>query len=199
MKTPSSIYQNINQINPLAVQAYLKKSNWLEVESKRQSVGIFQKFFENDFAEIILPKDKDLLDYKRAMLRVAETIAVSENRKVDSVITDLLFPYSDTIHFKWGQEEVEKELISLDEAIDIMQQIRELLTILAQEEAILEQLSPTDSSKKAADFIQKCCLGKIDTAGFAIEIVTPLQKELQNFSRKVVLRLLTSIQLIQKK
>lgn len=205
---------SISQISPLAVQAYLKNNAWQKVNSKRAEVAIFHKKLPNDVAEIILPKDRQLLDYKRTMLRAAETIAFSEQRSIESVLTDLLLPPADIIRFQSTQHLIENGIVSLNQGLNWIENIKKVLLATACDEVQATLSHPQLNYKKAQHFIQNCRLGQAEKGDFILPIICPLTKHTtgnyhllnqnqqhqnQVFARKVTTRLLRSIQELKQK
>jgi len=207
--------EKMNVVSPLAVQAYLKNRGWQKIESKRQEVAIFQKEWGGDFFEVILPKDRTLLDFQRAMLRVVETIAASEDRGVDALITDLLLPPADIIRFQLEQEKIENGTVPLKDGVNWIENVSKALLAAACDEVQPSSFHKRLTYKEASHFIKNCRLGQTELGSFVIPVICPLvidseedseiafakNKPLlaESFGRRVTTRLIKSLQKLKQK
>lgn len=84
------------KINPHAVVRYLKDTGWMQYKTKKEYIKIFQKITEKEeFYQVIIPIDKTLADYKKAMFDAIEQIAFLEGQSTEQLMLYLLNPNTD--------------------------------------------------------------------------------------------------------
>lgn len=94
------------KINPHAVVRYLKDTGWMQYKTKKEYIKIFQKITEKEeFYQVIIPIDKTLADYKKAMFDAIEQIAFLEGQSTEQLMLYLLNPNTDLGGCKMSQEE----------------------------------------------------------------------------------------------
>lgn len=57
------------KISPLAFAKYLKDMGWEQYQSKRQYIKIFQHEKNDDFFQVIIPTEKNLMTIKKQCIR----------------------------------------------------------------------------------------------------------------------------------
>lgn len=132
------------KIDPFAFSKYLKNTGWIQFESKRKNVKIYQLEIEENFFQVIIPCDKRLCDYKQAMYKAVETVAMAENKSVEQVMLYLLNPNTDILKIRLQKKEIEAGNILLDDAICLYENAKKLLAATA-----LDILHPKKVSSRA--------------------------------------------------
>lgn len=64
------------------------------------SVLIFQLQTDFDFFQVTIPMDKGLSDYKEAMYKAVETVALAEHKSIEQVMLFLLNPSADILKIR---------------------------------------------------------------------------------------------------
>lgn len=85
------------EIGYSAIQRYLQENGWKPFKTKRSDISIFQYFEDNQFEQVVIPKDKEISDYAISMYRAVQTIADVEKKPIEEILLKLLEPNSYTL------------------------------------------------------------------------------------------------------
>lgn len=89
------------KINPHAVVRYLKDTDWKQYKTKKEYIKIFQKITDKEeFYQVIIPIDKTLTDYKKAMFDAIEQIAFFEGQSTEQLMLYLLNPNTEILKIR---------------------------------------------------------------------------------------------------
>ena len=93
------------RLNPFVLSKYLERNGWNFIERKRKDIHVYQlQTSVDDFVQVSIPLDRDLVDYKEALYLAIETIACTEHKPFDNFLRDLLgidFSSEEKIHTDW--------------------------------------------------------------------------------------------------
>ena len=161
------------KINPLAFSKYLKDTGWVQFQSKRTNVKIFQLENSEDFFQVIIPVDKKLNDYKQAMYKAVETVAAVENKSIEQVMLYLLNPNTDILKIRLEKKEIEAGNILFDDAIHLYENIKKLLAATA-----LDILHPKKYHQGRIDdavtkFLSNCRFGQTEIGSYVVSVICP--------------------------
>ncbi|MCG2792875.1 MAG: hypothetical protein L6262_04925 [Weeksellaceae bacterium] len=154
------------------LQKYLLNNGFKKVESRRQDLAIFFKNGENP-TEIIIPLNRDFIDYKSAIRSILNKIAIYEDRNVEYVINDLIIPPSDIIRFRVVNDGTENGLISLHDGFNLLENAKKSLYAAACDIVSPAIYHKKLYSKSANQFIESCYLGQTERGSFIASIVCP--------------------------
>ena len=101
------------QLNPLAVCKYLEQTNWKLYPFKRKDVKVFQYVVDATFKQVMVPMNKEFIDYKRVMYNVVQTVAELEQKSIEQVMLYLLNPNTDILRIRLNKKEIESGNIYL--------------------------------------------------------------------------------------
>lgn len=161
------------KISPLAFAKYLKDTGWEQFKSKRAYIKIFQYEKNDDFFQVIVPTEKKLSDYKEAMYKAVETVAVAENKSVEQVMLYLLNPNTDILKIRLEKSTVEAGNILVDDAIRMYENAKKLLAATA-----LDILHPKKYHQGRMDecvlkFLSNCRFGQTEIGSYVVSVVCP--------------------------
>ena len=115
------------KINPHAVVRYLKDTGWMQYKTKKEYIKIFQKITEKEeFYQVIIPIDKTLADYKKAMFDAIEQIAFLEGQSTEQLMLYLLNPNTDILKIRLQKKDVEAGILLNRECDEYREKIRSL-------------------------------------------------------------------------
>ena len=69
-------------------------------QTKRENIKIFQFERNDEFFQVIIPMDRSLNDYREAMYKAVETVAIAEAKSVEQVMLYLLNPNTDILKIR---------------------------------------------------------------------------------------------------
>lgn len=161
------------KINPLAFSKYLKDTGWIQFQSKRSNVKIYQYEVGTEFFQVIIPTDKKLSDYKQAMYKAVETVAIVEQKSVEQVMLYLLNPNTDILKIRLEKKEIEAGNILFDDAIRLYENAKKLLAATA-----LDILHPKKYHQGRIDdavtkFLSNCRFGQTEIGSYVVSVVCP--------------------------
>lgn len=161
------------KINPLAFSKYLKDTGWIQFQSKRINVKIYQYEVGTEFFQVIIPTDKKLSDYKQAMYKAVETVAIVEQKSVEQVMLYLLNPNTDILKIRLEKKEIEAGNILFDDAIRLYENAKKLLAATA-----LDILHPKKYHQGRIDdavtkFLSNCRFGQTEIGSYVVSVVCP--------------------------
>ncbi|MBW4506699.1 MAG: hypothetical protein KME64_09330 [Scytonematopsis contorta HA4267-MV1] len=78
--------EKFQNINPQQVEVYLIAQGW----QQQQKIGDKASIWTLDDFEILLPLKPEIIDFKRRMLEVVETLALQEKRSQIEILGDLI-------------------------------------------------------------------------------------------------------------
>lgn len=161
------------KINPLVFSKYLRDTGWIQFQSKRTNVKIFQLELETEFFQVIIPVEKCLNDYKQAMYKAIETVAAAEQKSVEQVMLYLLNPNSDILKIRLEKKDIETGNILFDDAIRLYENAKKLLAATA-----LDILHPKKYHQGRMDdtilkFLSNCRFGQTEIGSYVVSVVCP--------------------------
>lgn len=212
---PLKLYNITDKLNFLEVQSYLSNTGWQRRKSKRDYIAIFINKVNKDVYEIVLPLDKDIADYGKAMYDVVNELSKFENREIDQVINDLSNPLADTIRFRVSSIDTQNGTIPLNEGFSLFESAKKMLLSAACDIIQPEFYHKRLSLKAAQQFIEQCRLGQTEHGSFVTSIICPFINQsfddipnqltffdetsecANSLTRKVTTRLMESIKFIK--
>ena len=82
--------RNISHID---LAKYVTDLNWVAYKGKTANfLKIFQKEYNDNFYQIIIPFNRNLSDYTEAMYKAISVVAITEEKSTEQVILELLNP-----------------------------------------------------------------------------------------------------------
>lgn len=133
------------KINPHAVVRYLKDTGWMQYKTKKEYIKIFQKITEKEeFYQVIIPIDKTLADYKKAMFDAIEQIAFLEGQSTEQLMLYLLNPNTDILKIRLQKKDVEAGILLNRECDEYREKIRSLEKAMCELSDPVFTLSPEE-------------------------------------------------------
>lgn len=104
----------------------------MQYKTKKEYIKIFQKITEKEeFYQVIIPIDKTLADYKKAMFDAIEQIAFLEGQSTEQLMLYLLNPNTDILKIRLQKKDVEAGSIFFDDAINLFENAKKLIAATA--------------------------------------------------------------------
>jgi hypothetical protein len=162
----------LQKISFATIQRYLQNRNWQKIQSKREHLVIYYKDSPNP-TEILLPLDRNFIDYNDLIFSAIQRISKTENRDIEQVINDLLLPPSDVIRFRVDNKRTEHGLITFTEGFTLLVNAKKSLFATACDILHPSFFHKRMSYKSAQQFIDSCFLGQTERGSFIASIVCP--------------------------
>lgn len=161
------------KINPLAFSKYLKDTGWIQFQSKRSNVKIYQYEVGTEFFQVIIPTDKKLSDYKQAMYKAVETVAIVEQKSVEQVMLYLLNPNTDILKMRLEKKEIEAGNILFDDAIRLYENAKNLLAATALDILYPKKYHQGRIDDAVTKFLSNCRFGQTEIGSYVVSVVCP--------------------------
>ncbi len=171
--TGNEILKAVPELKFTELQAYLRNTGWSRIEVPKQSIALFQKQLGNSFYETLLPLSKDFSDYNYRIVDVLENIALTENREIHQVLTDLSIPPGDTVRFRVISKDTFGGTISFLEGFNLLEGAKKALFTTACDIVQPEKYHKRLGLKGAQQFIEECRLGQTEKGSFIASIICP--------------------------
>ncbi|MDR3712732.1 MAG: hypothetical protein P4L51_07950 [Puia sp.] len=211
----SDILKAVPELKFTQIQAYLRNTGWLRIETAKAEIALFQKNNGDDFEEVVLPLNKDFADYKYRIVDVLESIASIEKRKVDQVLTDLTLPPADIIRFRVINKDTIGGTISFLEGFNLLESAKKALFTTACDIIHPEKYHKRLGLKGAQQFIEECRLGQTEKNSFSASVICPFVNQTpddkaqqlnifnkedefkSSFTRKVTIKMMKALETIK--
>lgn len=162
------------KINPLAFANYLKSTGWRNYPTKKSYVKVFQTKGPNENAfQVVIPMDKNLRDYKIAMLDAIKTVAFVENQSTERLMLYLLNPNTDILKIRLDRKDIETGSILFDDAIRIYENAKKLICATAQDILHPQKYHQGRPDDIISKFISSCKFGQTEVGSYIVSVVCP--------------------------
>lgn len=161
------------KINPHAFSRYLKDTGWIQFQSKRTNVKIYQFEMGKNFFQASIPTDKNLSDYKQAMYKAVKTVAKVEQKSVEQVMLYLLNPNTDILKIRLEKKEIEAGNILFNDAIRLYENVKKLLAATALDILHPKKYHQGRSDDAIMKFLSNCRFGQTEIGSYVVSVVCP--------------------------
>jgi|AGTN01.1.fsa_nt_gi hypothetical protein len=204
-----------NNINYLEVIKYLNDLSWKRIPNKRSDLKIFQKYYQDELFQVIVPIERDFVDYADSMYDLAVTLSKTENISVERIILELLNPMADILRLRIDNDDIKDGSILVEDALNFYEKAKKLLTYAAQDTLMPKKYHNGRPYGEVQEFIGKCRIGQTEMGSYIVNLVCPLCDIKENtefeqlsifdsedrssisFTRKVTNKLMRSLNLIK--
>lgn len=171
-----------------AVQAYLLGTSWEKIIVPRKDLALFHKTINGEEYEIALPLSREFKDYDRSLARGLSTLAISENRQFNQVLSDLLLDPADIIRFKVSNRETLSGTILFVEGFKLLESAKKVLIATACDIIRPERYHKRLSFKAAQHFIEQCRIGLTEKGSFIAQVMCPFIEDMagENFNQLTI-------------
>lgn len=154
------------------LQKYLLNNGFVKIDSKRKDLAVFFKNSQSP-VEIIIPLNREFVDYRNAIKSILNKLSLIENRNVELIVNDLVIPPSDIIRFRVESKETENGLISFKDGFNLLENAKKSIYATACDMINPTIYHPKLFYKSANQFIDSCYLGQTERGSFIASIVCP--------------------------
>lgn len=176
MISSEKIHDAVSKIDPYIIMTYLKKMRWEIYPLDRKDIRIFQYRRGEMFEQVTIPLNRSLRDYDYAMYDTVCKIAHIENRSVKQQIMYFVYPNADILKIRLDKENIKTGNIPLDEAINLYENAKKLLSAAAQDIVHPKTIHVGRTDSLTQDFLSQCRFGQTEIGSYVISIVCPLVK-----------------------
>lgn len=153
-------------------RAYLEAHGWKSHPTKRPEIAVYRRSDPTPI-EVVIPLERELADYGRAMFTAAEQVAAVEARSTDAVIHDLLEPSKDTLRFALLGEPMAMGTVGLSEGLSLLSGARKALLSSASSARKPRKFHPRLSFTEAEQYVSRCRLGQTEVGSYVVTIDAP--------------------------
>jgi hypothetical protein len=209
------LLEESKKLNHLVVQRYLINTGWEKIKNKREYISIFVKKTDGKvIEEVMIPHDKDLVDYRSVMVDTVKKICYVEGRSEENLINDLLLPLADIIKIRIIRDDIDDGTIPLSDGFKFYENAKKMLLSTACDIIQPELYHKKLSFKQAQQFIEKCRFGQTEKGSFIASFICPFvikkednleqisifgdKEDYENsFTREVTTRIMESIHYVK--
>ena len=200
-------------LRPGEVQLYLSSRGWKPEPYGSGGKGLLFLHPAMPEVDLLLPLKRGLGDYAARMGDLVVALATIEQRPVPEILNDLSGPTGDVFRLRVAGSVAALGNLPLDEAIKLLEGVRQLLWSSAFSVIRPEALHPQRTSKQVASFLEGCRFGQTERGSFVATILAPVPPEIQPplagldsgrlelaqpFPRQVTTRLMSSLGLVSQ-
>lgn len=161
------------KLNPIVVYKYLEQTGWRSIQYKRTDVKVYQITNGQSFKQVMVPLNKEFVDYKQAMLDVIKEIADVENRSIEQVMLYLLNPNADILKIHIEKKDMESGNILFDDAIRLYENAKKLLAATAQDIINPQKIHYGRIGESVQNFLNQCRFGQTEIGSYVVSVVCP--------------------------
>ena len=164
-------------INPMNAVSCLKKTGWKIFPRKREDVKILQCKKGDKLFQVKIPMDRLLSDYQDAMYESIVTVAEAEGKSLESIFLYFMNPNADILKIRLERQEVEAGNILLDDAINIYENTKKLLSATAQDVLHPKKYHQGRVDTSIQKFLSECRFGQTEVGSYIVSVVCPFVDE----------------------
>jgi len=195
----------IEQIEVSHLKHYLEDRGWIAEPFGRKEVLKFRSpkpIRENKYFEILIPSERDLIDYSKVVLTALKGITLYERRPLENIIQQIL-NFCDLFKFFVSTISTRSGNIPMKEGIPLYNNINDLLIYSACAELFPEKRVIPKSLKIASNFANSCLIAPSNYGSYVANILCPIpSKESQGvvidehppLERRSVIRILRGLE-----
>lgn len=212
MNTSVNYREMTAHINPMTVVNCLIKMGWKIFPRKRDDVKILQYRKMDELFQVTIPMDRILSDYQEAMYESIMTIAEVEGKRLEDIFLYFMNPNADILKIRLERKNVEAGNILLDDAINIYENTKKILSATAQDVLHPKKYHQGRVDTSIQKFLSECRFGQTEIGSYVISVVCPFvdddieqtspysdEETLENsLTRKVTSRFMENLTTIKK-
>jgi hypothetical protein len=168
----------IEQIEVSHLRHYLSDRNWVVEPFGRKEVLKFRSpkpVRENKYFEILIPSDKDLVDYLSIVINALKGISSYEKRSIDEIIPQMLV-FGDLLKFHIATKSTKMGNIPFGEGLPLYDGIRDLLIFSACAEQFPGKRFFSKRLKAATIFADSSLIAPSNYGSYVANILCPVPR-----------------------
>lgn len=168
----------IEQIEVNHLKYYLKDRGWVAEPFGRKEVLKFRSpkpTRENKHFEILIPSERDLIDYISVVINALKGISVYEKRPIDEIIPQVLV-FGDLLKFRIATRSTKDGNIPIKDGLPLYEDIRDLLIFSACAELSPGKRFFPKRLKAATDFAESSLIAPSNYGSYVANILCPLSR-----------------------
>lgn len=202
----------IENINPINVVTCLRNIGWKIFPRKNESVKILQYEKNEELFQVQIPMDKELVDYEKAMYESILTVAKVEEKSLENTLLYFMNPNADVLKIRLDRKDVESGYILIDDAINIYENTKKLLSAAAQDVLHPKNYHQGRVESDIQKFLSGCKFGQTEVGSYVVSVICPFvnddaqqtsifsdeEERANSLSRKVTSRVMENLVNIKK-
>lgn len=167
-----------SKINPLEFCKYLKDLGWKEFDKFRNEyVKIFQNKENDDFFQVKIPMNRELIDFSHAMLEACKIVSQKTNKSLERIVLELLNPMSDILRIRIDNNKIANGSLLFEDGLKLYDNAKNLITSTAMSIYSSSSYYRGKLPDEVQTFINKCRFGQTEIGSYVVSIVCPFMKE----------------------
>lgn len=165
----------LGRVKPTDVRNYLRGTGWVRDERSRKGTAIFRRTSDPTI-EIVLPVERDFIDYAARIGDAITAIARVEGRAQTEVLTDLLLPPADILRFRYDDPSAPAGLIPINTGSDLIGASKQALLSAAASAVQPQRYHSRLSKGEVEDYVSTCRMWT-EAGSFVTAISCPTHKD----------------------
>lgn len=172
--------QSFEIINPADVAAYLQSTGWQKYADKPGYGSNWQKDFQGETAELLLPVDRSIGDYLQRMVDAVRLIATVEQRSVSEALLDLQLTSTDVLRVRFSYADAANGTIPLAQAERLIESTKELFLAAGSAVHSRRAYFATNRPEEVRQFVQSLRLGQSEHGSYVLTVLSRVSPELKS-------------------
>lgn len=161
------------KVDALDVRSYLEARRWVEFPSRYDYMAIYRT--HDGKGEVVIPLDRTLADYAKAIATASKRIAEVESRAAEQVLRDLLHARTDIVRFALIGDSAESGSVDVISGAALAQGSLHALRASASSIARPKRFHPRMTLTDSEAFVKACRFGQTEIGSFVLTVQAPLE------------------------
>lgn len=204
----------LNKISPFIVDTYVSGTGWERIRNRNPEVAIY-RFVLQDVDDLVVPQNRDFVDYTRRIADVVFTLGEVEKRSALEVLDAFASP-SDVLRIQITSAQTDGGTMPLRQGAEFYLGVRKTLLASASDHIEPKPFHGRMTKASAEQFVDSCKIGQSTQGSYVANIICPLDPLLNmsaspgqqslfpelpqaGFSRAVTSRFMNCLGIIQQR
>ena len=176
MKALERSRDEIDVVAPTSMMAYLRARGWKQqpFHTKLATMWILEDEESEDTYEILLPRTREIRDFRLRMTEALRTLEIVEQRSAPQIVDDLLTATADTIRIRLRAPGLESGSLPLNLGAQMIQQAREIVLAAACGAVEPRPVYRTKKPKHAHEYLERVRLGQTESGSYVVKLYSPV-------------------------
>lgn len=173
----SEIRNQLGDVNPNEVAAYLEAKGWVREQDKSELTSLWHRPSDEESArsaEVLLPISQRLKDYEDRLIDALAALASYERRPPLDILRLISQYFSDSYSVRVHHDDVAEGTIPLNDGIMLNERARELISASAMAAHKKRRHFVGKRTPEARDFLNTLRLGQTEVGSYVINVIAPI-------------------------
>lgn len=169
-----------HRINPFILARYLSATGWNELPVKKSHIKIFQNQKDGEMYQVIIPTERDFIDYEDVLYSSVCKIADLEEKSVEQTVLNLVNPNSDILKIRLERDNMEPGQVFMDDAVHLFENAKKLLSAAAMDVINPSRYHIGRPDESVTAFLNNCRFGQTEVGSYIVSVVCPFVDASEN-------------------